>query len=449
MSDIGPSDEDKLRAFIEQLTGGRVVALTRQPRWRPAWFVDVEKDGAILRLHARGDRQSDIVPFPELRREGDVMAVLGELGVPVPHIYGFCEDPQAIVMESIAGERDMAPVTDAQMRSIRRQYVEAVVKMHKSPVAPFAARGIEVPQGAEAIQLAGLNAYMPLYHKVKKKPEPLIEFALGWIRRNVPVHRDRPSFVQYDSGQFLHDSGRMTGLYDFEFAMICDPMVDLATMRMRDSYEPLGGDLRDLFREYETVSGELIDDKVLTFHNVIFATMSIAQISGAVPAPKPGDPHAVYLEWDLALRRVLVKVLAEAIGTEIDPPAPLTEAPRRVPPKIVMLQDAVQQFGPTDDIQRMQQDAADRVAEYVARGYAYGEEADRQSRAEAAEILGADHGDWDAIDAALERFVQAAGPEEDDRLLRFFHRQVERDVLVYGPTRIGHSARNVYLPPLR
>ncbi|MDB5685658.1 MAG: aminoglycoside phosphotransferase, partial [Rhizorhabdus sp.] len=167
-----------------------------------------------------------------------------------------------------------------------------------------------------------------------------------------------------------------------------------------------------------------------------------------IAEPKPGDPHAVYLEWDLALRRVLVTVLAEAIGITVEPPAPLGMS-SAIPSTIAMLQDAVQQFAPADDMQRMQQDAADRVAEYVTRDHAYGAEADRAARAEAAEILGEDHGDWATIDAALERFVQRAGPEEDARLLRFFHRQAERNVLVYGPSRIGHAAQAVFLPPLR
>src|SRR3546814_4267936 len=50
-------DERKLVAFVEQVTGGRVTAMRRQPRWRPAWFVVVERDGLLLPIHIRGDRK--------------------------------------------------------------------------------------------------------------------------------------------------------------------------------------------------------------------------------------------------------------------------------------------------------------------------------------------------------------------------------------------------------
>src|SRR3546814_10461031 len=83
--------------------------MRRQPRWRPAWFVDVERDGLLLPILIRGDRKSDIMPFPELAREAAILEVLAEHGIPVPHIYGVCPDPEAIIMAAIPGSRDVSP----------------------------------------------------------------------------------------------------------------------------------------------------------------------------------------------------------------------------------------------------------------------------------------------------------------------------------------------------
>src|SRR3546814_2438371 len=83
----------------------------------------------------------------------------------------------------------------------------------------------------------------------------------------------------------------MTGLYDFEFSMIGDPMVDIATMGMRDSIEPLGSPLADLCRHYEEVSGEKVDHDVVTFHVLQFAALGTMQFAGTVAQPVPGDPH--------------------------------------------------------------------------------------------------------------------------------------------------------------
>ena len=59
------TEEEKATAFVEQLTGGRVVKMKRLSRWRPAWFVYVQHDDMPLqKLHLRGDRRSDVLPFP-------------------------------------------------------------------------------------------------------------------------------------------------------------------------------------------------------------------------------------------------------------------------------------------------------------------------------------------------------------------------------------------------
>ena len=442
-------DQARVAAFIEHVTGCRVTRIERQARWRPAWFADVEKDGKVFGVHARGDRQSDIMPFPDLRREAEIMMELEVQGVPVPHIYGYCADPPAIIMETIAGTRDMAQAaSDAERRSITREYIEAVAKMHRAPIDGFVTRGLHRPEGAEAIALEGLNAYFPLYRKVRARPEPLIEFAIGWIRHNVPMHRTRACFTQYDSGQFLFADGRLTGLYDFEFGMIGDPMADLATMRMRDSVEPLGDEMRNLYRHYEAVSGEPVDDAALLYHNVVFATVAPMQICGALATPKPGDPHATYIEWDLALRRVLVKVLAEAMGVTVEMPAPpvLTDRPQ---PEFAMLRDSIAAIPAETDVAAMQKESAARMAEYLAQRAAHGAAFDAQTDDERAELLGVRHADRGEADAALEAFVLQAGRPDDERLLRFFTRAVERDVVLYGATAIGAAARKVHLPPLR
>src|SRR5690606_16098234 len=99
------SDETKLRACVERLTGGKVIAMERQIRWRPAWFVDVDRDGEILHIHIRGDRQSDVLPFPDLKREADILEVLGEHGIPAPKIYCLCQAPEPKLTEPVAATR--------------------------------------------------------------------------------------------------------------------------------------------------------------------------------------------------------------------------------------------------------------------------------------------------------------------------------------------------------
>lgn len=448
--DYGEAEEARLRAFVTATVGGTITRMERQVRWRPAWFVDVERDGKLLALHLRGDRAGDVAIFPDLRRESDVIALLGEQGIAVPRIYGYCEDPPCILMDALPGSRDMALAADDAARSaVVRDYIAQVVAMHALPVEPFVAKGMHLPQGAQEIALVGLEAYLPLYRRTKSRPEPMLEFVIGWIRRNVPRHRTRASFIQFDSGQFMHQDGRMTGLYDFEFSMIGDPMVDIATMRMRDSYEPLGIDLRDACRHYEELSGEPIDHAVVDFHTLLFATLGAMQFTGTVGVPTPGDPHAVYLEFDLALRQVVLEALGALTGVTLAPEPPLAARAGDNAATLAKLADTVARIETPDALQASARDAAGQLIEWLGRADALGPEMRARDLADVAAVLGQSFTEWPQAEAALEAHVQAAGPQEDERLLRLFGAIHARRMQVYGPTRIGKSATHAGLHPTR
>jgi aminoglycoside phosphotransferase (APT) family kinase protein len=426
------------------------VAMERQVRWRPAWFATVERDGETLSVYIRGDRQSDVMPFPELRREADIIAVLHENGIPVPRIYGVCEDPQAIVMGSLPGERNIAnAASDTERAAIVRQYIEAVSRMHRLPVAPFVARGLECPVGERDIALAGVNAYLPLYRRTKARPEPLIEFALRWLRENVPPGRTDARLVQFDSGQYHFADGKMTGLYDFEFAMIADPLADLATMRMRESNEPLGEDMRIACRHYEEFTGQPIDHRALAYHTLVFATVATMQFAGTVSRPHPGAPHAVYLEFDLALRRTLILTLAECIGLDVPAPEPLPAPQPMIAPFADMLADMIAQFALEDPIQQAGQHAALQVVEFMRARDAYGPSMERRDLEDAEALLGRTFDNHDAMLQALEDAVVSGVDLDVARWFRLFASQEARKLAAYAGTAIAGSATKAFIPPSR
>ncbi|WP_150304369.1 phosphotransferase family protein [Pseudomonas saliphila] len=442
--------EQKIRDFIETLLGGTVIRTDRLPRWRPAWNMDLQRGNEILKLHIRGDRGGDVSPFPDdLRREADILALLGQQGVPVPHIYGFCEDPLAIVMQAVPGTRDISAASDdAERLSLAKQYIDAMVAMHQLPLDDFVAKGIALPEGAEAISLAGLDAYYPLYARNKTRPQPLLEFALNWLRRNVPQHRSKPSLVQYDSGQYLFENGKLTTLYDFEFAMIGDPLADLASARMRDNYEPLGGPFKALYEYYQQVSGEPPEPDVVRFHTLLFSTVSTMQFSSTVATPKPGDPHDTYIEFDIALRRVVVHALAESMGVAIETPATPVKPQGPNAELLSMLSDAVEQVEAADPFQKTKLNAVRKIVEYLGKADAMMLELQAQDMREAEALIGQRFDHHQEMELALESFVTTADAEHDLSLLALFASQIERRVQVFGGTTIGASASHIDLPPL-
>lgn len=448
--DYGTEGEARLRAFVETTTGGRVTRMVRQVRWRPAWFVDVEREGQLLPLHLRGDRGGDVNIFPDLKREADVIDVLHAHGVAVPRIHGYCEDPPCILMDALPGTRNVADApSEADRQRIARDYMEQVAKMHRVPLAPFLARGLHVPQGPEQIALVGLEAYLPHYRRTKSRPEPLLEFVQRWLRRNVPKHRTQAAFIQFDSGQFLLQDGRLTGLYDFEFSMIGDPMVDIATMGMRDSYEPLGEDLRVMCRHYEEFTGQPVDHDAVAFHTLQFATVGAMQFTGTVGRPRAGDPHAVYLQFDIELRQVILKAMSRLTGVALrTPPAPAERTGDNAA-TLSALADAVSRIAVEGQQAMSQRDAAMQLVEWLQRSDAVGAEARAQDLADVCSLLGRRLDTWPQAEAALEAHVLAADVAEDAQLLQLFAAIEGRRMHVHGCTRIGEAARHVELPPTR
>ena len=423
------SSEQKISRFVENLLDGTVINIERLPRWRPAWNLDLNIQGKVLQLHARGERGGDVSPFPELKREADILTLIGQQAVPVPHIYGMCEDPQAIIMQRVVGTRDISQARSKEEQlSIAKQYVDAMAKMHHLPVDSFACIGLTVPEGASAISLAGLEAYYPLYARNKSHPQPLIEFALNWLRRNVPLHRTRPALIQYDSGQYLFDRGRVRALYDFEFAMIGDPLADLASARMRDNYEPLGSSFSELYKYYQQVTGEAAEPDVVRFHTALFSTVSAMQFSSTVTSPESGAPHDTYIEFDIALRRVIVHSLAECMGVDLVKPQQeiADQGPNR--DLLMMLSDAVEHIHVADDFQKTKLNAVRKLVEYLGKADAMMPQLQRQDLEEANALLGEKFNSVELMEAGLERFVHTAGPEHDLPLLTLFASQIERRV---------------------
>ncbi len=453
MADAGTTPEyddaaiGRMRAFVEHVTGGVIVRMERQVRWRPAWFVDVERDGETLMLHLRGDRTGNVSIFPDLKRESDIIAELYRHGIAVPKIYGYCADPPCIVMEALAGTRDFSGLGETERAEVGRAYMASVAKMHSLPLDGFIEVGVEKPDGAEDIALVGLDAYIPHYRKTKSCPEPLLEFIIGWLRRNVPKHRTDASFIQFDSGQYLVADGKVTGLYDFEFSMIGDPMTDIATMGMRNSYEPLGASLADMCRYYEDAGGGPIDHDAVRFHVLVFSTLGAMQFAGTVGEPHPGDPHAVYLEFDLALRRSILLAMSAVSGFALPDVAPI--AAREHGPQAVMLRklaDTLAAITPASEVDGAHKAQAVQLVEWMSRADALGADVAALNLADIEAYLSQKFADLTAAEAVLEAHINSASPDADQALFTLLATLEGRRMQQFGSTAIGNSAQHVVLP---
>ena len=251
---LDDSMDPKLVEWIEANLSCEITGSERQHRWRPAWYADVTTtDGEPRSLYIRTDRPEAETDDAFLR-EYRVLQVLEAAGIPVPHTYGLCPEPLAIVQERSPGRPDLSTAeSDAERASVLNQYMEVLARMHQLDPSEFDGTGLAFPDGPREIAVGHFDTFVDKYRSAKRRPEPITEFLISWIHRNAPRHRDRVSFLVCDVAQFMFDAGELTVVLDLEMACLGDPLQDLAAFQIRNTTEPLG-DFAHALRYYEEIT---------------------------------------------------------------------------------------------------------------------------------------------------------------------------------------------------
>jgi len=422
------------RAFadVERMLGGKITSAERQKRWRPAWFLEVDCDEDIAAVYFRGDRGLGQDGVYNLEHEYKVLSVLESHGIPVPHVYGFCEDPRGIVMERCPGRANLDTAdSDEERHSVLDHYIDILYDMHQLDVAPFEEAGLHCPTTPEEIGRGDLAIWESGYRKNKNRPEPLIEFVLGWLDRNVPTNRERVSIITGDCGQFVFDKGRVTGILDLELAMLGDPLADLAAMRCRDTSEPLG-DLSRAYRRYQELSGEPIDRSVLDYHTIRFALNTPLAVAYLCARPFEGLNVVQYLSWYLVFGRMPIELIAQREGVTLTPPTRGEAHATRQSGEHDLLVASLESAAKKDyDL-----DAAFRVSQYLREVDRHGARSDEEDLEELAALLGqpvSAFSDFDAADLALEAFILEAGTDKDAGILQYLYRRTCRREYLLAP----------------
>jgi hypothetical protein len=434
--------------WVERELGGRVCNLRRQGRWRPAWFFDLERDGELVPLYFRGDRghaEGERVASV-LDHEANIYRVLEANGLPVPHVYGICRDPAGIVMDRCPGTFNLATVDDEeQRRSVLDHYIELLVQMHAIDPAEFEAHGLERLEGERLLALGDFDQWVAQYRKAKRRPEPMLEFAIQWIYRNIPAGRREVTFVSADSGQFLFEDDRVTALLDMETGYLGDPLADLGGMLSRDLGEPLGP-LSPAFRRYAELSGREVDLDIVRFHGVRFNLCTPLVMAHFEAGAQPGVDFAMYRAWSIVWGRAALAGIAELLRIELPGIEPYSEratlrssAYVSLVHKLGELREEVRD----DEARLYERDQAYRLGLYLQRAELVGPAFDREQRDEIGKLLGHSVDDLVEANAELERHVLEAGPERDVELLRYFYRQILREHELHRPALFEYVDRTL------
>lgn len=422
--------DDGVREWVSANIG-EVISFDRQHRWRPAWFVVARHQDRLLRLYVRGNR--DGFGFMDVSREAAVLTVMEDQGIPVPHVYGLLDGGQAVVMDWLPGEPNLSSVvSEEDIDAVMDSYVDALVGAHHIDLAAFEAVGMRIPATPDAIALDYFETFVSRYRDFKQRPEPLLEFAIGWLHRNAPQHRGEPRFVLGDSGQFMFADRSITGILDVELAHIGDVCHDLGGLRLRNVTEPMG-DLGRVLRRYEHISGESLDLAAIEFHTAKFALCTPLGLVIALHLDLPLPEILQYIEWFHQLSLHAIESIARQAGVDLDSvslPEPATVGYAGVSGGLPAMIESLDVNGGIAEYQRGTIASVARFCDRVSRfhnGIVTADLDDMQM------VLGLRPADGPSGDSALESFIAEAGPEHDAVLIKILHRRVMRQMLLLEP----------------
>ena len=426
---------DQASAIVTNHVGGRVVHIERQLRWRPTWFVDVERDGEPLTLVLRGDR-TDSEAFP-LRHEYTFHQLMHERDFPVPALLGFIETPgmiDAVLMERVAGRPHFDGVADVDRDRVVDEYLQQLARLHQLDPEPFIAAGIMHPAEGEDSALVGHRNMERRYRERKQHHDPFAEFCLGWHHRHLPQGNGRLGPCVMDSGQFHHDGHHLVAIIDLEFAHVGDPLVDLVVWRMRDTLIPFG-DMGALYSRYEQLMGEPFDLETVKRHHFSACMGNQLQFGAAVVAPGPDTDLMTFMQWNSETNLMTTDFLGEHLGIEL----PVVEAPparsTRDDATFGQLVRALGSLSSDDPELRHQQRLAFRMARHLQRRNEIGDALDRADLDDVHQLLGRRPADGHDAEQELEAFVMADAStgRYDEALTVLFHRRHLRTHTALGP----------------
>jgi hypothetical protein len=426
------SDEELLSAWAESAIGGRVTRIERLARWRPAWDFDVDLGYRVLPLHARGERESGMAMPYWIADERRTHDLLEAHGIPVPHVYGYCDAPYSLVMDRLPGFVDLSFAdSDQERAALNLEYLELLARIYGIDLDEAAAAGFECPTTAEEIALDLFGRYEEAYEARMSSLDPVSEFLRRWLHRNYPRHRTERRFITYDAFQFMFDHGRISGLIDFELAQVGDPLTELAALRIRDTIKNLG-DLPAIAASWSQVTGEALDFDVIEFHTVAYNANTVLSSAPLIASPSIGGDLMSHLGWYTNSARWAFEEIADILGVELQPIEQPAPQPSRNAAAFDHLVNELSNRGPGLGVDDPQRARLFRIARHLRRLDEIGRQLEDDDVADASQLVGHPVDPPD-IDATLVRFIAGAGADRDADLVDVLDRRVRRQQLALGP----------------
>jgi aminoglycoside phosphotransferase (APT) family kinase protein len=323
--------DDALRTWVEATVGGRVVGAVRPPVGgsRELYLVDVARpDGTAIPLVVRCEgggsfAGTEVSPA----REAVVYRALEHTAVPVPRVIALATDGSVLLMERVPGGGDISVLdTDARAATMR-DFTDALAALHRLDVDTLPLPGFPRPRNGREHARLDLEMWARLAREGVPDLDPLARYAGAWLWEHAPTSVTRTALVQGDTGpgNFVFEHEQVTGIVDWEFAHIGDPMDDWAWMEMRARPDELPA----LHERYHRATGIPVDGERIRYYRVAVDYRCAITTSLAVRRGGGARGWAPYL---LATQRYLDGIatrLSALLGVDESPELPaLSPTPR-------------------------------------------------------------------------------------------------------------------------
>jgi hypothetical protein len=419
--------------WLEENVGGKVVSISRQPRWRPQWIADVDKGSETVALMVRGERYDTDMVWP-LRHEYDFQRLMWDSGVKTPKVYGWIDNPASFVMERVPGSSWTIELPKAERDTIVAEYVAELAKLHTLDTKPFLDAGIDRAGGGENPATIGFIRMNDLYRRQKHHYDPQMDFFIDWLERNPVRPNVREAPIVWDSGQFMHENGHLTSIIDVELGHLGDPMMDLAGWRMRDSIMDFG-DFNKIYDQYSNLVGEPVDIKAIEWHHIYFTLSNQLAFTHARVNPPVNSDFATNMQWCNETNLYATEALAEYLDIELPTVNTPADEHTLAAPAIDHLVKTLSTLRIDDEYVRYRLRGAFREARHVQRWDQIGRELVNDDLDDLGAFLGKRPEDFHDGERMLEDFVNTknVGGKFDVELCQLFHKRNLRAQMLNGP----------------
>jgi aminoglycoside phosphotransferase (APT) family kinase protein len=419
--------------WLEDNVGGKVVSISRQPRWRPQWIADVETGSETIALMVRGERYDTDMVWP-LRHEYDFQRLMWDAGVKTPKVYGWIDKPACFVMERVPGSSWTIELPGPERDTIVAEYVAELAKLHTLDTKPFLDAGIDRAAARENPATIGFIRMNDLYRRQKHHYDPQMDFFIDWLGRNPVRPNVREAPIVWDSGQFMHEGGHFTSIIDVELGHLGDPMMDLAGWRMRDSIMDFG-DFNKIYDQYSNLVGEPVDIKAIEWHHIYFTLSNQLAFTHARVNPPVNSDFATNMQWCNETNLYATEALAEYLDIELPTVAVPADEDTLAAPAIDHLVKTLSTLRIDDAYVSYRLRGAFREARHIQRWDQIGRELVNDDLDDLGAFLGKRPGDFHDGERMLEEFVNTknTGGKFDVELCQLFHKRNLRAQMLNGP----------------